>query len=196
VDALAEFFPLLLVVLYYLVTGRRKAAARKQQAQSKKAPQEPLVTDEAPSGPTPFQSFLAQLEDAMAEANGTNAPPPAATPPPPPPRPPKAPKLARRTESEFHALSGSFDSVAPTDHNRHGFSDENPLSEASLEHRSGASATPRQRREYDPHGLERPAPPPTAPPDWRNLSNSEIARHAFVLQTVFGPRGGRRGERR
>ncbi len=196
-DALAEFFPLLLVVLYYLVSGRRKAAQRKQQATRASAPQESLITEEPPRAPTPFQSFLTQLEEAMAEANGTAKPVPMETAPtpPPPPRPtPSKPRL--RAEPEFHAISGSFDSPAPIDHNRHGFGEENPLSEESFERRTTAPA-PAKRRSYDPHGLARPASSSVLPAGWRDrLHDAQTARDAFVLQTLFGPRGGRRAERR
>lgn len=211
-DALVELLPLLLIAAYYLLRARHRA--QRQRQARREAPQEPLVSggerrEVDLSEPTPFQQFLQQVEEAMAEAVGDEldrkadretdrplevevAPSPAPLPAPPakPVRPP-APTY------EFRAPAGSFDVARPTDHERHGFGAENPLSEESFERRPPGAPAPVTRPDVDPHEL-RPRPP--APParrmptvaDWRRrLTDPAAAREAFVLQTIFGERGGR-----
>ena len=209
VDALAEFFPLLLLLVYYLLTGRRKAAQRKAAAQRQEAPQRELISD-GPPEPTPFQSFLDQLEHAMAEANGQPSPSAPAPSPPEPPaterderpeteRPARPPRPAPHppVTPEFKPVAGSFDAVTPTDHEAHGFGAENPLSEEAFERRPASVLAPRRRREYDPHGLRPPPAATPAPTGWRQrLADPTTARDAFILQTVFGARGGRARDRR
>lgn len=214
-DGLAELIPLLLVAAYYLLQGRRRAAQRRAAQQRQEAPQEPLVTEEetARPGSSPFQQFLEQLEEAMAEAAGEPGPeaetasapevdrsPPPEIAPPPPVVPTRLPPAPPRYEPEFRAVEGSFDSATPTDHGQHGFGIDNPLSEESFERRPAFSLSRRgPGRAYDPHGLgRRPAPPRGAPESdlQTRLRDPKTARDAFVLQTIFGPRGGRRGDGR
>ena len=195
-DSLAELVPLLLVGAYYLLQGRRRAARRRA------ADAPPAASGEAPtaSAPTPFQQFVAQINEAMAEAAGE----PAEAAPPPVTEPPRRPETVQRPPlpaREFHAVPGSFDDVAPVDHTAHGFGPDNPLSEEQFERAPAFEARPRTRRGgYDPHGLLA-APPPerTASPlaDLRaRLRDPAAARESFLLQTIFGPRGGRRSDPR
>ena len=202
-EALTDLLPLLFIGLYYLLAGRRRAKQKKAAQQRVVAPQEPLVDDE-PRASTPFQSFLAQLEEAVEEAQQMQRPEPVAQPEPPPPPEivPPAPIVGRPLPSlgspEFHAVRGSFDATEPVDHDAHGFGDENPLSEEAFE-RAPAGAPRRRapRKAYDPHGLRRTAPSPTGVDDWHHrLNDPTTAREAFVLQTIFGRRGGRRGDTR
>lgn len=203
-DSLAELIPLLLVAAYYLLQGRRRAA-QKRDAQRQTAPQQTLVSDDT-RAPTPFQQFMEQLEEAMAEASGEPASAPRAEPtvetaPAPPIIPTRLPPSPPQRNSEFHAVEGSFDSATPSDHIAHGFGAENPLSEERFERESGTAVrSTGSRATYDPHGLkQRPAP---RRDDAQlgalraRLKNAQAARDAFVLQTIFGPRGGRRADSR
>lgn len=210
-----DLIPLLLLAAYYLLAARRRAKQKKLEAQRETAPQEALVSEDGAAQPTPFQSFLEELEAAVAEANGIDredddaveAPEVARTPTPAPvpPSPVVATPLPSLGSGEFQAPPGSFDASHPVDHEAHGFGLENPLSEEAFEESPVFSPRKaRERRAFDPHGL-RPAPPAstagaaaaTGVESWhRRLADPRTAREAFVLQTVFGPRGGRRGERR
>ena len=202
VESLVDLLPLLFIGLYYLLAGRRRAKQKRAQA-----PQKELISDREPRAATPFQSFLGQLEEAMAEAAGE--PVERTTPAPPSdPAPVERPSLSEDTrvprvevtDAEFRPTVGSFDSATPVDHAAHGFGRDNPLSEESFERAPAFTEPPRARsRDYDPHGLRpaRPRPTPSAAAGWRQrLADPEAAQNAFVLQTVFGPRGGRRAEHR
>lgn len=191
-EGLAELLPLLFVAAYYLLRGRQRVS---QQRQRQEAPQQPLIGD-GPDGardrvsePTPFQQFLRQVEEAVAEAAGepletdkqlevetTAAPSPLPAPPTKPVRP-----APLETSTEFIAPAGSFDSAHPVDPEGHGFEFAPPISVPSSEPRV------------------RPTPPPRRPEpaavDWqRRLRDPVAAREAFLLQTIFGPRGGRHRE--
>lgn len=198
-DALVELIPLLLVAGYYLLAARRRAAQKR--ALRERALDVPEVGTEE-RGPTPFQDFMSQLEEAMAEAAGETIDEPE----PPAPDPVETIALPRRPDpaprpSEFRPVFGSFDASQPTDHEAHGFGPANPISEERFERFPVFHERPRTpKRSYDPHGLH--TPPPVAEPGRRlgnlrrRLRDSDSAREAFVLQTIFGPRGGRRGENR
>ena len=218
-ESLVDLLPLLFIGLYYLLAGRRRAQQKRAQQSRATAPREDPATGRDRTardrtgrerGETPFQSFLGQLEEAMAEAAGEPLPsdPPERSPSngetslPPTPLDPTVP-LVEVTDAEFRPASGSFDSPAPVDHVRHGFGPGNPQSEESFE-RAPAFSEPARAPvgDYDPHGL-RPRPGPRASGSsrsaagWRRrLSDPKAAQDAFVLQTVFGARGGRRAERR
>lgn len=203
-DALVELLPLLFIGLYYLLAGRRRAQRAKEAREANMAPQTELVSDE-PRAPTPFQAFLEQLEAAAAEAAGVEeqeeAPPQPAPPPPPKPVPtqPLTPKpTPALAPAEFQAPAGSFDALAPVDHERHGFGTQNPLSEEAFEKAPAFGPRPAVAdRRYDPHGLDHRRQPRELGRDWRAaLRDPKAAREAFVLQTIFGPRGGRRAENR
>ena len=202
-ESLLELLPLLFVAAYYLLRARSRAAQQRQARQRQTAPQEPLIDGERE--PTPFQSFLQQVEDAVAEAAGEaperetdqrleveRAPAPS-----PLPAPPVEPV---RPAPEFRAPAGSFDSIRPTSHERHGFGAENPLSEETFERLPPQPAPRPERAAYDPHALaarQRSAPGPLTVADWRRrLADPAAAREAFVLQTIFGERGGRARETR
>ena len=194
-ENLVDLLPLAFIVLYYLLAGRRKAKQRAAARNRAEAPQEALVQSGSGTevrGDTPFESFLEQLEAAMAEAGGVEEPRAVESTPVPPSPLETAPK------PEFHSPRGSFDAPDAGDHEAHGFGDENPFSEEAFE-RAPAFTAPSAsgNRAYDPHGL-RPEPVRhrTATPDWRRrLGDPQTARDAFVLQTIFGPRGGIRGDR-
>lgn len=194
-ENLVDLLPLAFIVLYYLLAGRRKAKQRQAARQRAEAPQEALVQSAAGAevrADTPFESFLEQLEAAMAEAGGVEEPRAVESTPVPP-----AP-IETVPEPEFHSPAGSFDAPGAVDHEAHGFGDENPFSEEAFERAPAFTAPPPAGDPgYDPHAL-RPAPPrrSPAPPDWRRrLDDPQTARDAFVLQTIFGPRGGLRGDR-
>ncbi|PAP77363.1 hypothetical protein [Rubrivirga marina] len=198
-ENLVDLLPLLFIAAYYLLSGRRKAQQRKAARERTEAPQEALVPSSGDGArersPTPFESFLSQLETAMAEASGvaaeerevevkTTPVPPAA--------------LESTPAREFKSVPGSFDAPDAVDHGAHGFGTENPLSEEVFETAPAFAARPTSgRRDYDPHGLRpKPTPPMGASPNWRRrLGDPQTARDAFVLQTIFGPRGGIRGDR-
>ena len=156
-----------------------------------------------PRGSTPFQQFMEQLEEAMAEAAGEPPPKPEKETIPPPvvtaPTPVVRPTSSIRP-AEFRAVSGSFDAPKPVDHDAHGFGSENPLSEELFEGRAAFGRRPAARPEtFDPHGLHTEATPTKRRRLGdlrRRLKSAEAAREAFVLQTIFGPRGGRRSENR
>ncbi len=204
-EGLIDLLPLLFIGAYYLLRARSRSKQQKRAV----APQQELVSDGEPRRESPFQSFMSQIEDAMAEAAGEPIDPDPAPALPPPALPPAVstsatvPDLAA-ADAEFHPTLGSFDSAAPVDHEAHGFGPDNPLSEEAFEQRPAFfqpldSALPASSpREYDPHGLRQRAgagPGPTA--DWRQrLESPQAAQDAFVLQTVFGPRGGRLAEHR
>lgn len=189
-EALVELLPLLFVAVYYLIAGRRKAKQKRLQSQASLGEAD---SAERVAAPTPFQSFLEQLEDSLAEANGIQAKPV----PTPDPVPAPEPVPSSRLETpEFHSLKGSFDSAAPVNHERHGFGPENPLSEEIFEQSIPHAERPRGRaRNYDPHSL---APPPSKSKrgnSWHaRVRDPRAARDAFVLQTIFGKRGGRHGK--
>ena len=200
-EGLVDLLPLLFVAAYYLLRARRRAEQR-QQANPTPRPQEHMASES--KGPTPFQQFLAQIEDAVAEAS-EGAPREEA-----PPKPPKAlptplpapPAKPVRPAPEFRAVEGSFDAPAPVDHGRHGFGPGNPLSEEQFERRPPQAPRPTRRGPLpDPHKL-RPKPKAAPAPipglsHWRTkLRDPKAARDAFVLQTIFGPRGGRKGDHR
>lgn len=206
VESLVDLLPLLFIGLYYLLSARRRTKQKRVVA-----PQEGLVSDPEPRAPSPFESFLGQLEEAMAEAAGEpvdrddrrgealepvdlDAPPE----PLPAPADPAVPRLGA-ADAEFRAPAGSFDSPLPVDHEGHGFGPANPQSEESFEQAPAfAEPPPVGPGGYDPHGLRPPTPAPARPlRGWRQrLSDPQTAQNAFVLQTVFGPRGGRRAEQR
>lgn len=193
-ETLIEFLPLLAIAAYYLLRGRQRAKAKRAPEQMQEA--------EGERRPTPFQSFMEQVEEALAEASGE---PPVGTPPvserepiaveverSAPPSPLPAPPLRPAAPTpEFSAVRGSFSSASPVDHEAHGFGVASPFSEERFE-RGGAPTSDVARRRHDPHDLH-PAPAPRAGrPDWRaRLRDPQAARDAFVLQTLFGPRGGR-----
>ena len=202
-DALVDLLPLLFVGAYYLLSARRKARIRKADRQRAEAPQEALIPDGATTGSasresTPFQSFLEQLEEAMAEAGGVendDRPSPRED-----PRPVEVvPAEPAAVPTEFHTPPGSFDAAQPVDHEAHGFGAANPFSEEAFE-KAPAFAPKRapSGATYDPHGLQPPPRRAGRPaPNWRRrLRDPDAAREAFVLQTLFGPRGGIRGDRR
>ncbi|WP_412063147.1 hypothetical protein [Rubrivirga sp. IMCC45206] len=193
-DAIIELLPLLFVGAYYLLASRRKAQQRKQAAQT------PLVSESGPEGstqgPTPFEAFLANLEESLAQAGGveTEAAVEPIAPPEPEPIVPAAPVVDRPVTalgSEFSGVMGSFD------HDAHGFGIENPYSEESFE-RAPAFTEPALRPlDYDPHKLRRKTRQEPDGTSWNDrLSDPAAARDAFVLQTVFGKRGGLRRDRR
>ncbi len=196
-EGLVDLLPLLFIGLYYLLASRRKAKVREAQQQRVEAPQTELVQDE-PRASSPFQDFLGQLEEAMQEASGAGPPEPEPVPAPVVelPEEPTGRPLATATP-EFRATSGSFDSARPVDHEAHGFGRENPLSEERFEQAPAFVALPSSPdRAFDPHGLHGRRPPATGTRGWRRrLRDPEAARDAFVLQTIFGPRGGIRGDR-
>ncbi|MDT0630513.1 hypothetical protein RQM47_09485 [Rubrivirga sp. S365] len=202
-QTLIELLPLLAVAAYYLLRGRQRANAKRAPEQMQEA--------EGERAPTPFQSFMLQMEEALAEAagepegpRGPGTPPVSerepiavevdrAAPPSPLPVPPLRPAAPT---PEFSAVRGSFSGASPVDHEAHGFGTSSPFSEERFE-RGGAPASGAARRRHDPHGL-RPSPPEAQSarragrPDWRaRLRDPQAARDAFVLQTLFGPRGGR-----
>ncbi|WP_412067612.1 hypothetical protein [Rubrivirga sp. IMCC43871] len=196
-EAILELLPLLFIGAYYLLTSRRKAQKRKQAAQT------PLVSGARPEkSPTPFEAFLANLEQSLAQAGGVEpedqtaplaapAPEPILPAAPPPARP--IPALG----SEFAAPTGSFDALVPVDHDAHGFGAENPYSEERFERAPAFVEPARASEDFDPHGLRRKRRPRPTRTRWRQrLSDPAAARDAFVLQTVFGKRGGRKGDRR
>jgi hypothetical protein len=195
VENLVDLLPLVFIALYYLLAGRRKAKQREAARQRTEAPQEALVQHERSGevrSDTPFESFLEQLETAMAEAGGieTEARTVESTPVPP---------AAIETVPEFQTPKGSFDAPDAVDHEAHGFGAANPFSEESFERAPAYSAPPASGDPgYDPHQLQPPRPTrrtPTAPAWSRRLNDPQTARDAFVLQTIFGPRGGLRGDR-
>ena len=213
-ENLVELLPLLFVAAYYLLRARSRAAQQRQARERQTAPQEPLIGAAEEREPTPFQSFLRQVEDAMAEAVGETpersaperetdkpleverAPAPSAL-----PAPPAKPVRPAAPAPEFRAPAGSFDAARPVSHERHGFGAQNPLSEESFERRPDGAPAPRPRTDYDPHRLHdrprrTPAPPLTVAHWRRRLADPEAAREAFVLQTIFGERGGRARETR
>lgn len=196
-DALVELLPLLFIGAYYLLAGRRRAK-QKKEAREQAQPAGPAEQRAA----TPFQNFLEQLEEAMSEASGD----PAAEVVPQKVVPRKAPVLTSepvpaaepipesRLESiEFNAPAGSFGSSAPVDHQAHGFGAENPISEETFERQPASAQTARRdASRYDPHGLRSSADAPSENTWNKRLGNPKAAQDAFVLQTVFGTRGGRR----
>ncbi len=192
-DAIIELLPLLFIGAYYLLANRRRAKQRQQAAQT------PLVSESGPAkAPSPFEAFLVNLEESLAQASGaepearTEDRPSARSEPILPPAPP-----ALDLRSEFKPTAGSFDAPVPVDHEAHGFGAENPFSEESFE-RSPAFTEPRLvSTDFDPHGLRRTPRTRPARTSWnQRLSDPAAARDAFVLQTVFGRRGGRKGDRR
>ena len=195
-DTIIELLPLLAVAAYYLLRGRQRANAKRAPEEMQEAAGRPGRSGEL----TPFQSFMQNMEEALAEAAGEPATPPVSEREPievevertPMPSPLPAPPLRPAAPTpEFRAVSGSFSGTTPVDHERHGFGLQSPLSEERFE-RGGARASDAARRRYERDGL-RPAPPARAGrPDWRaRLRDPQAARDAFVLQTLFGPRGGR-----
>ena len=240
-DALIELLPLLAVAAYYLLRGRQRANAKRapdaMQAAEGERPARPGRGGER--APTPFQSFMEQMEEALAEAagepeggrsqpegrrrqpddptrrtegeTGPDTAPVAEREPirvevdrTPTPSPLPAPPLRPAAPApEFRAVAGSFSGTRPVDHERHGlaapsapqFGSESPLSEERFE-RGGRRASDAARRGHDPHGLRRPPAPRRRRTDWRaKLRDPQAARDAFVLQTLFGPRGGRHPDR-
>ena len=209
-EAILELLPLLFVAAYYLLSARRKAAQQRAAQKREAAPTRETVGDE-PRAPSPFESFLGQLEEAMAEASGAR---PAADrdpttggildqevlpQPEPPPVVPAAPVVARPQTSlgtEFSPMVGSFDSARPPAHDAHGFGAENPLSEEIFERAGTSPGRSARRKGYDPHGLRTPPAPAPVPSLFGRLHDPKTARDAFVLQTIFGKRGGRRGDQR
>lgn len=198
-EGLVDLLPLLLIAAYYLLRGRKRTEQRR-----KKAPQTPLVgrTASEPQGLTPFQQFMQQIEDAVAEASGESLDETSELEPPKPvPSPlPAPPAKPVRPAPEFRAVGGSFDAPRPVDHVQHGFGAENPLSEESFERRSPQAPQQRSRGPLpDPHGLRQKSEPASVPgtAHWRaKLRDPKAAREAFVLQTIFGSRGGRRADGR
>ena len=190
-DALVEFLPILFILAYYLLAGRRRAQQKKAARERDPVPQ--VATSEK-RGATPFQSFLEQLEEAMAEASGQPA---AEVMPDPTPVPAAEPVPESRLERiEFAAPAGSFEGPTAVDHEAHGFGFENPLSEEAFEQAPAFSvASRRATPEYDPHGLETSAASRAQGVWQQRLSDPKAAQDAFVLQTVFGGRGGRRPTR-
>lgn len=197
-DALIELLPLLFVGAYYLLAGRRRARLKREAAQRQALQESGDGSQE--QAPTPFQAFLEQMEEAMAEAGAVAAeadkPIAQATPDPiETPRLDPIPSLSAPPfeAREFVTVPGSFDSPSPVDHEAHGFGDMNPLSEEAFE-RAPAFTTRRRRPagDYDPHQLRRTTQ--TTQDKWRRrLRDPDAALDAFVLQTIFGPRGGRHG---
>lgn len=202
-ESLVDLLPLLFVGLYYLLAARRRARVRKEAAERVEAPQTELVHDDDRAA-TPFESFLERLEETMAEAADIDEDDRIGVPEPPPPAevvlPAPAVPLPASSfgPSEFHAVEGSFGGPRPVDHQAHGFGPENPFSEETFERSTGsASRDASPKPPYDPHGLHARRPPPPGGPGWRRrLRDPRTAREAFVLQTIFGPRGGIHGDRR
>ncbi len=115
-----------------------------------------------------------------------------------PPAPP-APDL----EADSALEAATFERGGPNPHERHGFGGENPLSEEAFEQQPAFTPTTRAVTPvYDPHGLGRSGSDGQSgdevqPTDWQQrLNDPKAAQDAFVLQTVFGPRGGRQAESR
>lgn len=202
-ESLVDLLPLLFVGLYYLLASRRRARLRKEASERVEAPQSELIHEGEPA-PTPFQAFLEQLEETMAEAAEIEEDDRAVVPEPPPRAEvvPPAPVVPRPVSSfgpsEFRAVEGSFVSARPVDHEAHGFGSINPLSEETFENLPAyASRDAGPKPSYDPHSLHARRSLPSGGPDWRRrLRDPRAAREAFVLQTIFGPRGGIRGDRR
>ncbi|MGB3543146.1 hypothetical protein [Rubrivirga sp.] len=188
-DALVELLPLLFIAAYYLLAGRRKAK-QKQQRERAANPTEIGARPEATS-PSPFQSFLEQLEQSLAEANNLEDEKPKPAPEPEPVVTAPSRPIATRPQ-EFSAHQGSFDALKPVDHESHGFGVQNPLSEEVFEQSAPFSQRPRSRsRSYDPHDLK---PTRSSKPveSWHSrMRDPMAARDAFVYKTVFGERGGR-----
>lgn len=192
-EGLVDLLPLLFLAAYYLLRGKKRADQKRAVA-----PQEPLVSSDEPRAPTPFQNFLQQIEEAVAEAAGEPVAEPVPAPtvdrsPPTRSSLPAPPIKPVRPAPEFRAISGSFDSLRPSDHEAHGFGADNPLSEESFERRRAQAPRPERGPLPDPHGLRRQgAPPASGAARWRaTLRDPQAARDAFVLQTIFGERGGR-----
>ena len=196
-EGLVDFLPLLFVGLYYLLSSRRKARMKQAARERVEAPSEELISTEEES-PTPFQSFLEQLEAAMAES--IEGPRVEATDDPVVPEPEPIPssrleRLSPDSPTDFQAVTGSFDSPTAVDHERHGFGQENPLSEEVFERQPAFSVARRPKdATYDPHRL-RPSPQPSSTArNWRRrLQDPKAVQDAFVLQTIFGARGGIHG---
>lgn len=193
-ETILELLPLLAVAAYYLLRGR-------QRANSKRVPQEMQeARGDGQRAPTPFESFMQQMEEALAEAAGE----PERQPEPKPepikvevdrsvstpslPAPPVGPPV--RTP-EFQPAAGSFSGRSPVDHERHGFGLDSPLSEERFE-RGRRAAPDAARRGYEHDGLRQTPAPRGGRGGWSaRLRDPQAARDAFVLQTIFGPRGGR-----
>lgn len=203
-DALVDFLPLLFLAVYYLLGRKRKQLQRKRQTA-------PTAESGEPKGPTPFEEFVRQMEEAMREASGepreedqrqpeptpaTSAPP---SPMPVPTRRP-LPTLGGRREPEFREM-GSFESEATFErhrrpaHEAHGYGIDQPFSE--------------ERFERMPRGLDETAhahaplaprirPTPSRVSYWRNrLKDPKQAQDALVLTEIFsGPWSPRKPKRR
>ena len=203
-EGLVDLLPLLFIAVYYLLAGRRRARLKREAAQREAETRvettgQPVEVLER----TPFQSFLQQLEEAVAEAGGIEEddrievePPPA---PPPPvvadvvPVKPVVERPVSALGREFRPVGGSFDAAKPVDHEAHGFGRDNPLSEEVFERAPAFARRPATAPRQNAGVLRQPPAPAPQRTNWRHLLDSpEAARNAFVLQTIFGRRGGRR----
>ena len=191
-EGLVDLLPLLFIGAYYLLAGRRRAQ-RQKAAQQRRPEGQPVVSEERSE--TPFQSFLAQLEEAMAEAAnpGSSVPAPSEAETVELPPAPPAPDL----EADSALEAATFERGGPNPHERHGFGSENPLSEEVFEQQPAFTETARAVTPvYDPHGVRQPGSRAERTEWQQRLSDPKAAQDAFVLQTVFGPRGGRQAESR
>ena len=189
-----------------MLAGRRKAQRQKaarERAEHNVSGGEPDASPEfaaqAEPAPTPFRSFLDQLEEAMAEAAGQPTadvvPRPKPEPRLEPALPPSPPRVT--PPREFRAPMGSFDSAAAVDHDAHGFGRDNPASEEVFEQLPAFTEVGRRETPvFDPHGLHTAGRPREKGVWQKRLSSPKAAQDAFVLQTVFGARGGRRSSQR
>ena len=185
-----DLLPLLAIGAYWLVRAMR--SSKRKQGGPRPAPT-------GAKAPSPFEQLMLQLEEALdtprdeAPADAAAAPERSGEPPRPVERQaarPPAPRPPRAVPTSFDdAGIGDYEGF---DHDRHGFGQENPLSEEAFERRPRFAPRPTTPpRRYDPHGL---APAPKPPPRRRAVSwatrlrDPAAAREALVLKTIFeGP---------
>ena len=198
-----DLLPLLAIGAYWLVRAMR--STKRKQAGPRPAP------TGAAKAPSPFEQLMLQLEEALdaprdaapADADAAAAPERSEEPPRPverqaerPPAPRAAPRPPRAVPTHFDdAGIGDYHGF---DHDRHGFGQDNPLSEEAFERRPRFAPRPKTPpRRYDPHGLApTPKPPPRRAVSWATrLRDPAAAREALVLKTIFEgpwrPRSGR-----
>ncbi|MEM6327079.1 MAG: hypothetical protein AAF791_08175 [Bacteroidota bacterium] len=198
-----ELIWLVLLAAYYVLSAmRRGQRKKKQQTQG-----QPRVTEAGEAkGPTPFEEFMRQMEEAMREASGEPrptgdrepvdpvrteavAPAPVSVPSPPPPRP-----VSEFRDVGSFSAETSFESSRTSAHERHGFGLDQPFSEERFEqlargldeteHRHPSLAPPSRRR-VDRADI------------WRDrLQDPKKAQEALVLKEIFsGPWSPRRPRR-
>ena len=217
-ESLADLIPLLLVGAYYLLRTMR--GGRQQRPPTAATP-----TASEPSGPTPFEQLMRQLEDALEDPQGRTTPSDAEPVEPArlealpsvgdtdyagtarpvqrqaerEPAMRAAPKPPRAVPIAFEPPS-AFE--ASFEHEAHGFGDDNPISEEAFESRPAFSARGRSAAtDYDPHALKKtPRKAATArrpASRWAaRLHDPAAAREALVLKTIFeGPWTPRSGKK-